>query len=123
MWAFRKMLAQSLGAIPGVRDLVDPIWTKATGQGFAFDYRLSPIQEAGASMERVASDIGKVKDGKETKRATRDVLETAGYVTGLVPGQVAAATQFLVDVGYGTQDPETAADWWRGVTTGKAKPR
>jgi hypothetical protein len=57
--------------------------------------------------------------GKETKRATRDVLEAVGYTTGLVPGQVAASTQFLVDVGMGEADPETIGDWYTGITKGR----
>lgn len=119
LWAFKKMLGQSLGAIPVVRDLVDPIFVKVTGQGFAFNYRLSPVTAAGESLVRVGGDIGNIAQGEKTNRATRNTLEAIGYTTGLVPGQIAASTQFLVDVGYGEQDPQTAAEWWEGITKGR----
>jgi hypothetical protein len=66
-----------------------------------------------------AGDAGKLARGEETKQATRDTLEAVGYTTGIVPGQIAAATQFLVDVGYGEQDPRTFGEWYEGLTTGR----
>jgi hypothetical protein len=117
-WAFKQMLMQSLGAIPGVRDVVDPALSAVHGDK-VFDYRLSPIQGAGESLVRSGKDVHRIIEGEDTTRATRDMLETAGYFTGLVPGQVAASTQFLVDVGNGDADPETISDWYTGVTKGR----
>lgn len=119
-WAFRKMLFQSLGPIPFVRDLGEPAWNKAVGNP-TFGYSLSPIQRVGETFVNVGGDIGKLWRGEETKRATRNAMEATGYLTGLVPGQVASAVQFLVDVGEGEQNPETAAEWWEGLTKGKIK--
>jgi hypothetical protein len=121
-WAFKQMLFNSLGTLPFVRDLAQPAWDKAAGNK-SFGYQLSPVQRIGESIVNVAGDAGAALKGKETKHATKDVLETAGYTTGLVPGQIASATQFLVDVGYGSQTPEGVGEWYRGLTTGKAKPR
>jgi hypothetical protein len=117
-WAFKRMLSQSLGAIPGVRDIAEPAFAGLTG-GFSFGYRLSPVQAVGESVVKVAKDTGRIYRGEETKRATRDVMEMAGYFTGLVPGQLAASTQFLVDVGAGDADPETLSDWYTGLTKGR----
>lgn len=119
-WSFRKMLFQMLGPIPLVRDVGEPIWATAAGQP-SFGYSISPLQRVGETFVNVAGDAGKAARGEETKRATRNALEAAGYATGLVPGQVAAATQFLVDVGHGDQDPDGVAEWWEGLTTGKIK--
>jgi hypothetical protein len=119
-WAFRKMLFQSLGPIPFVRDLGEPLWAAAEGRP-SFGYSMSPIQRAGETFVNVGGDAGKVARGEDTTRATRNALEAAGYATGLVPGQAAAAAQFLVDVGEGEQNPETAAEWWEGLTKGKIK--
>lgn len=117
-WAFRKMLFQMLGPFPLVRDLGEPAWAKAVGKR-SFGYSLSPMQRAGDTMVNVAGDVGQIARGEPTKRATRDSLEAVGYATGLVPGQLAASTQFLVDVGEGDQDPRTIRDWWDGLTTGR----
>ncbi|KEZ00032.1 acetyltransferase, partial [Sphingomonas sp. BHC-A] len=120
VWTFKQMLFQMLGPLPVVRDLARPIWDAAAGnQGF--DYQISPIQRAGQTLVEIAKDAHKIATGDETKRATRNLLEGAGYVTGLVPGQFAASAQFLVDVGEGEQAPETFTDWWEGITTGKVK--
>lgn len=118
-WSFKQMLFNMLAPIPVLRDLAQPAWDKAAGNR-SFGYQLSPIQRAGETMVNVAGDAGRIARGEETKRATRNALEATGYATGLVPGQIATATQFLVDVGYGEQDPETVSDWWNGITKGKA---
>lgn len=117
-WAFQKMLSQSLGAIPGVRDIAEPALAGLTG-GFSFGYRLSPVQAAGESVVKVSKDVGRIAEGDETTRATRNAMETVGYFTGLVPGQLAASTQFLIDVGAGDADPEGFADWYTGLTKGR----
>lgn len=118
VWAFKQMLFNALGPIPVVRDIAQPLWDKAAGnQGFG--YQLSPVQRAMQTVVDLGGDVGNIVKGDETKRATRNALETVGYSTGLVPGQVAAAIQFMVDVGYGEQDPKTAGDWYEGLTKGK----
>lgn len=119
-WTFEKMLSQSLGAIPLVRDLTGPLFDRFRGEP-GFDYRLSPMQGAGQSVLNVGADIGRIAQGKDTKRATRNVMELVGYSTGLIPGQVAASTQFLVDVSYGEADPETVGEWYEGLTKGRIK--
>jgi hypothetical protein len=112
--------------VPGARRhpdgprLARPVWDGITG-GKPFDYQLSPLQRTGQAGVEVAKDVGRMARGDETKHATKDALEAAGYWTGLVPGQFATATQFLVDVGEGDQDPESIRDWYQGLTTGKVK--
>lgn len=117
-WGAKQMLFQALGAIPLVRDLARPVWDGIAGDRL-FDYQLSPVQRAGQSVVNVATDVGHAAQGEDTRHATRDTLEAAGYWTGLVPGQLAAATQFLVDVGRGDQSPQSVSDWYKGLTTGR----
>jgi hypothetical protein len=121
-WASLQMMSQMVGPIPVVRDAFVPMWNKIVGKP-GFGYQLSPIQRAVESFVNVADDVGRTLRGDETKHATKDALEATGYATGLVPGQVASAAQFFVDVAHGDQDPQTVADWYRGVTTGKAEKR
>ncbi|WP_198147422.1 LPD3 domain-containing protein [Sphingobium chungbukense] len=119
-WAFKQMLFQSLGPIPGVRDLSQPVWEAATG-GRPLDYQFTPMQRAFQSVVETTRDARKIVQGDDAKRPVRHALETVGYLTGLVPGQIATSTQFLVDVANGEQDPETMKEWYRGLTKGKAK--
>lgn len=121
-WSLQRIIGQVLGPIPFVRDLVNPIWDALSG-GKPFDYQLSPLQSAGQSFVEVATDIGRAAQGKDTTNATKHALEATGYATGLVPGQMATATQFLVDVGEGEQDPRTLSDWYRGLTKGKVEEK
>lgn len=119
-WTFEQMLFNALGSFPVVRDIARPAYDAMMGRR-SFGYQLSPVQRAGESMVNVARDIGNVAAGEPTRHAVRDSLEAAGYLTGMVPGQVAVAAQFLVDVGYGEQDPESISDWYEGLTKGRIK--
>lgn len=119
-FALKKILGQSLGAIPLVRDAFEPTWNAVAGVN-GFDYSLSPVQRAVESGVNTARDVSKVAQGEETKRMTRNTLETVGYFTGLVPGQVAASAQFWVDLSYGEVEPKTAGDWVEGISTGRIK--
>ena len=119
-WVMRKLLANALGPIPFARDVFEPMWNSAI-KGHFYNPAISPIQRAYDSLTNTAGDLGSMARGDDTKAATRHILETAGYATGLVPGQLAAATQFLVDVGQGDADPQSASDWLEGLSSGKIK--
>ena len=113
-WIMEKVGLAALGPIPVVRDV-------AGGLASGFGYNFTPASGVGKSVVNAAKDFRRLVEGEETKRATRDILETAGYLGAPVPGQVAASAQFLVDVSAGNQDPQGFADWWEGITTGKIK--
>jgi hypothetical protein len=114
LWTLEKVGLSALGPIPVVRDI-------AGGLASGFGYNFTPASGVGRSVVNTAKNIHRLIEGEETKRATRDALETAGYVGAPIPGQVAAAAQFMVDVSTGNQEPETFGDWWEGLTKGKIK--
>lgn len=114
MWAFQKMLVSALGPIPVVRDI-------AGGIESGFGYKFTPASGFGQTLVNSVKDVQRILEGEETKRATRNAMEAVGYATGLIPGQIAATTQFFVDIAYGEQDPETLGDWYEGITKGKVK--
>ncbi|EQB06233.1 hypothetical protein [Sphingobium baderi] len=111
-WVLETVGLAALGPIPLVRDV-------AGGLASGFGYNFTPASGVGNSLVNAAKDIKRLVEGEETKRATRNVLETAGYLGAPVTGQMAASAQFLVDVGAGDQHPETFGDWWTGLTKGK----
>lgn len=113
-WVLEKVGLSALGPIPVVRDV-------AGGIASGFGYNFTPAAGVGTSIVNAAKDIKRLVEGEETKRATRNVLEMAGYLGAPVTGQMAASAQFLVDVGAGDQHPETFGDWWEGITKGKVK--
>lgn len=120
LWAFEKMMLALVGPIPLARDIA-PIALARAKDDPTFGYKFTPVSGAGQSLINVVSDVSNVIEGEETKRATRNMIEAVGYFTGLTTGQMAAAAQFLVDVGYGEQDPQDFSDWWEGLNTGKIK--
>ena len=119
-WSITNIMFQIFGPIPVLRDIGPTLWAKATDRP-TFGYRFTPAQGGIESVINVASDLGKIARGEETKRATRNAIETTGYFTGLTTGQMGVAAQFLVDVGYGDADPDGIGEWWRGLTTGKTE--
>lgn len=119
-WAAEIVGLQMFGPIPIVRDAAKPALAKVKGE-HSFDYQMSPAAKGIQTSINLIGDGARIAKGEETKRATQDALETAGYFTGLVPGQVAAASQFLVNVGAGEEDPDSIGEWWEGLTKGKIK--
>lgn len=111
-WALGNIITSQFQAIPFGREI-------AGGLKSGFGYSYTPAEGFGKSIVASAKDVDRIIEGEETKRATRNFLEMVGYTTGKIPGQLATTTQFFVDVGYGEQDPETAAEWWQGITKGK----
>lgn len=119
-WVARKLTANAIGPIPVVRDLWEPVWQGIRG-GKVYNPSITPLQRAMDSIVNAGKDAGKIARGEETKHAVKDALETTGYLTGMVPGQVASATQFMVDVGNGDAQPKGVWDWVEGLSTGKIK--
>lgn len=119
-WSLTNIMFQIFGPVPVLRDIGPPLWAKMSDRP-SFGYRFTPAQGGVESVINVASDLGKIARGEETKRATRNAIETTGYFTGLTTGQMAVAAQFLVDVGHGDADPDGIGEWWRGITTGKTE--
>ena len=112
MWAFQKMLVNLFGPIPIARDVANALQS-------GFGYSFTPAAQAVETGINVVKDVKKIKEGNDTKRATRNVIELTGYTLGLPTGQVAASSQFIVDVSEGEQDPETVSDWYQGLSRGK----
>lgn len=116
-FVLKKFLANLLGPIPLARDVFEPTWDGIAGHS-THGVSITPLQGIYDSVGRSSKDVGHLLRGEPTKRATRDILETSGYLTGLVPGQFAAASQFLVDVANGSEHPESVRDWINGLSTG-----
>jgi len=117
-WSLKLSLFNLSGPIPVVRDAAPVLYGTVTGKEH-FPYRFTPAQGAIETALKSAGDLGRLVRGEETKRATRNALETIGYATGAVPGQFAASAQFFVDVLSGDSEPETIGDWWKGITKGR----
>lgn len=111
-WALQTMTINALGPLPVVRDLAN-VAVKG------FDSSVSSVDRFVSTASRVIKDAQRLAEGEETKRATRNTMEVAGYLGAPTSGQMAATTQFLVDVASGDQHPETFGEWWEGLTKGK----
>ncbi len=117
-WALKLQLFNLTGPVPVARDLVPVIYAKATDD-WSFPYRFTPAQGGAEALSKTADNAGRLVRGEETKQGVKSTLELVGYSTGLVPGQAASSAQFIVDVLSGDAEPETAGDWWTGLTKGR----
>lgn len=113
-WALSTMSLNALGPLPVVRDLAN-VAVKG------FDSSVSSVDRFVSTASRTIKDMKRLADGEDTKRATRNAMEVAGYFGAPTSGQMAAASQFLVDVYSGDQNPDGFAEWWEGLTKGKIK--
>lgn len=113
-WALQTMALNALGPLPVVRDLAN-IAVKG------FDSSVSSVDRFLSTASRTIKDMQRLADGEDTKRATRNAMEVGGYFGAPTSGQMAATSQFLVDVYSGDQRPEDFGDWWEGLTKGKIK--
>ncbi|KQN09825.1 acetyltransferase [Sphingobium sp. Leaf26] len=113
-WALKTMSLNALGPLPVVRDLAN-VAVKG------FDSSVSSVDRFVSTASRTIKDMKRIADGEDTKRATRNAMEVAGYFGAPTSGQMAATSQFLVDVYSGDQDPEGFSQWWEGLTKGKIK--
>ncbi len=113
-WALSTMSLNALGPLPVVRDLAN-VAVKG------FDSSVSSVDRFVSTASRTIKDMKRLAEGDDTKRATRNAMEVAGYFGAPTSGQMAAASQFLVDVYSGDQDPDGFAEWWEGLTKGKIK--
>lgn len=119
-WAFKKIALAQFGAIPVARDVMPILYAKWADEK-TFGYRATPATGAIESLSRLSDELERAAEGEETKQLTRTSIETVGYFTGLTTGQIAATSQFLVDVGAGDADPQGLSDWMEGITTGRIK--
>ena len=119
LW-FSAVMASALPALPALRARSAMSALKPAPKPRAAAYRFTPAASGMESVINVAGDIGNAIDpDEETKRATRNAIETVGYFTGLTTGQMAVAAQFVVDVSYDEKDPQDLEDWYDGLSTGK----
>ena len=109
-WLGKAMGMAAAGGIPIARDIAAHF---LEGR----DYEVSPIKSMIDSADAVIKDV----EGKShTQQYIKHVMNTAGYIFGLPLGQAGATTQFLSDVWDGKQNPQDIAEWWHGISTGKA---
>lgn len=119
-WAARKVGANVFLGVPVLRDAVNLIERKWSGE-FA-SYQATPAARAVDVIERTMSDAVKaigLREGEASDDWVKHALETSGYVFGLPTGQVGSTSQFLWDVSTGRQSPEDIADWFKGLIYGK----
>lgn len=113
-WLLGAIGTNALGPIPIARDIAN-----VAIKGFGSD--VSSVDRLVGTTSRVIKDMKRLAEGEETNRATRNAMETAGYLGAPTSGQMAATTQFIVDVFGGDQHPEGFGGWYEGLTTGKIK--
>lgn len=114
-WSAKAVLGSVPAGIPIMRDIA-----KAVLEGR--DYEGSPLVNAVNSLIRGGVDVAHIARGEETSGNTGKHIATAvGLAAGLPTAAPFTAGKFLWDYGSGEASPESLAEWYRGLTTGKTE--
>jgi hypothetical protein len=120
-WLARNVGTYQMAGIPIVRDVGNYAERKMIGEYANFNP--GPLTRIFTSSERAAQLAWDSTLGEDEISDTwlRTAIETPGFFLGLPTGQVSQTSQFLYDVGQGTQNPRDFSDWYQGLTKGKIK--
>ena len=111
-WAGREITSAAFSGIPIARDIA--AWALGSRE-----YSVTPAASMVNAIGQSGTDAAHALMGEQVSdKWLKHAITTAGYVFALPTGQPASAIQFLWDVGDGAQDPQGAAEWWRGVMHG-----
>lgn len=120
-WLARNIGTYQMAGIPILRDVASYGERKFIGEYATFGP--GPLSRIFSSSEKAAQLAwdGTLGEDEISETWLRTAIETPGFFLGLPTGQVSQTSQFLYDVGQGTQRPETFGDWYQGMTKGKIK--
>lgn len=111
-WAGEEFASSAFSGIPILRDVAAHF---LSGR----DYSVTPAAQMVTAVGQSGIDAAHALMGKQVSdKWVKHAITTAGYIFNLPTGQPASAVQFLWDVGHGQQDPQGAAEWWRGIMHG-----
>lgn len=115
-WSAKAVLGSIPAGIPFLRDIA-----KAVVEGR--DYEGSPLVNAVNSVIRGGKDVYEhVVDGQDWHDGAGKHIATAvGLAAGLPTAAPFTAGKFLWDYVSGEADPQSLAEWYRGLTSGKTQ--
>ncbi len=112
-WAAKAIAGAVPAGIPILRDIA-----RAAIEGR--DYEGSPLVNAVNNVIRGGVDVAHMAQGDEVSpSAGKHIATAAGLVAGLPTAAPFTAGKFLWDYGTGEASPQSVAEWYRGLTTGK----
>jgi hypothetical protein len=117
---FVKKTAEEIGlgfvsGVPVFRDMANAY---VNGR----DYTISPLEQGFKSIVQAAEDATHLVKGEPAKKnAYPNAAQAIGYTFGIPTAQPAQTAKFLWDVVSGDADPQSIADWYQGIMTGKIK--
>jgi hypothetical protein len=113
-WAAKAIGAEIPAGIPVLRDIA-----KAAIEGR--DYEISPIAKAVNSVLRGGKELVQhFRDDKDfTPNSGKHLATAAGLLAGLPTAAPFTAGKFLWDYSTGEADPQSIAEWYQGLATGK----
>lgn len=113
---FTKELAGlGLAGVPLVRDIAP---TLLHDQQFT----ATPLAQAAQAIANVLKDGTKVATGTAVAHPVAHTVQAAGYAFGLPVGQATTTGRFLWDASTGAQNPQSVADWFHGLVSGRTDP-
>jgi hypothetical protein len=127
-WAADAVVNGVAGGFPGLRDadkIAHGYLEGGKKEGIKKEAEISPIVEAfGTGMESINDGINAFEGKHVNAGAMQRLASDVTYLTGFpIGGQPATTAQFLWDVHDGKEDPQSTAEWIRGISSGHSHPR
>ncbi len=114
-WGAKAVLGSVPAGIPILRDIA-----RAAIEGR--DYEGSPLVNAVNSVIRGGVDVAHLLHGDEpSPSAGKHIATAVGLATGLPTAAPFTAGKFLWDYSSGEASPQSIAEWYRGLTSGKTE--
>ena len=104
--------------IPVVRDVVENL-----EEGKRALFEMSPVEAIPNLLKHLSEDAINEYEGKHvSKYVAHDIADGGSYFTGFpMGGAVYNAVEFIHNLWDGSEHPQDAQDWFRGITTGHVK--
>ena len=104
--------------IPVVRDVVENL-----EEGKRALFEMSPVEAIPNLLKHLSEDAINEYEGKHvSKYVAHDIADGGSYLTGFpMGGAVYNAGEFIHNYFDGSEHPQDAQDWFRGITTGHVK--
>lgn len=114
-WMAKSTLGFAVSAFPVLRDTIGASLSGHPGS-------LSPAWQAINSGRQLSSTVsGAVSGDKDAGAVVKSALTTGGYILGVPVKPITKQGAYLWNLAEGDEDPENAAELWKGLLTGKGK--
>lgn len=118
-WVGRNLMFGLFYGIPIARDAANA--KERIDRGEYAEYGTTPLSYASQTIARGYKAGSKAADGEDVEgKDVKAAVSAVGFLLGLPGNQIGKTTGYIKDVYDGKIEPDSAYDWYKGITSGKA---